>query len=77
MMGLNGKLILVLMSFFSYGDPHLITFDGYRYSFQTVGEFILAKSSDRVFEVQTRQSPVNRSLSLNSAVAMRGSINYS
>jgi von Willebrand factor type D domain len=55
----------------SYGDPHLITFDGHRYSFQTVGEFILAKSSDRVFEVQTRQSPVNRSLSLNSAVAIR------
>jgi hypothetical protein len=27
--------------------------------------------SDHVFEVQTRQSPVNRSLSLNSAVAMR------
>ena len=55
----------------SYGDPHLITFDGHRYSFQTVGEFILAKSTDGVFEVQTRQSPVNRSLSLNSAAAMR------
>lgn len=55
----------------SYGDPHLITFDGYRYSFQTVGEFILAKSTDGTFEVQTRQSAVNKSLSLNSAVAMK------
>ena len=55
----------------SYGDPHLITFDGHRYSFQTVGEFVLAKSTDGVFEVQTRQSPVNKSLSLNSAVAMK------
>lgn len=55
----------------SYGDPHIVTFDGYRYSFQTVGEFVLAKSTDGAFEVQTRQSPVNRSLSLNSAVAMR------
>jgi hypothetical protein len=55
----------------SYGDPHLITFDGHRYSFQTVGEYILAKSTDGYFQVQTRQSPVNRNLSLNSAVAMQ------
>jgi von Willebrand factor type D domain len=55
----------------SYGDPHLITFDGFRYSFQTVGEFTLAKSTDGTFEVQTRQSAVSKSLSLNSAVAMK------
>ena len=57
----------------SYGDPHINTFDGFHYGFQTVGEFILAHSSDRNFEVQTRQSSVpNRSnLSLNTAVAMR------
>ena len=55
----------------SYGDPHIATFDGMRYSFQTVGEFILAKSNDGAFEVQTRQAPVKPSLSLNSAVAMK------
>ncbi|BAY64250.1 hypothetical protein NIES22_43450 [Calothrix brevissima NIES-22] len=55
----------------SYGDPHLITFDGLRYSFQTVGEFILVKSNDNDLEVQVRQTPVNSSLSLNSAVAMK------
>ncbi|WP_198015014.1 VWD domain-containing protein [Mastigocladopsis repens] len=55
----------------SYGDPHLATFDGLRYSFQTVGEFTLAKSNDGEFEVQARQAPVNSSLSLNSAVAMK------
>lgn len=55
----------------SFGDPHLITFDGLRYSFQTVGEFILIKSNDGKFEVQARQVPVNSSLSLNSAVALR------
>lgn len=55
----------------SYGDPHLITFDKHRYSFQAVGEYILAKSIDGYFQVQTRQSPVSRSLSLNSAVAMQ------
>lgn len=55
----------------SYGEPHLITFDGLSYSFQTVGEFILVKSNDGKFEVQVRHAPVNSSLSLNSAVAMK------
>jgi len=55
----------------SYGDPHIITFDKHRYSFQTVGEFILVKHKTCQLEVQVRQIPVNTSLSLNSAVAMR------
>jgi len=56
----------------SYGDPHIVTFDGYRYSFQTVGEFTLVKSTDGIFEVQVRQSPVpGAQLSLNSAVAIK------
>ena len=56
----------------SYGDPHLITFDGNKYSFQTVGEFLLTKSVDGPFEVQTRQSQVSgQQLSLNTAVAMK------
>ncbi|NEQ84464.1 MAG: hypothetical protein F6K26_31160 [Moorea sp. SIO2I5] len=55
----------------NFGDPHLFTFDGYRYSFQLVGEFILTKSEDNLFEVQVRQSPVSSSLSVDSAIAMR------
>jgi von Willebrand factor type D domain len=56
----------------SYGDPHLISFDGFRYSFQTVGEFILTQSEDGKFIVQTRQAPVPaRDLSLNTAVAVQ------
>lgn len=55
----------------SYGDPHVITFDKHRYSFQTVGEFILVKHKNCQFEVQVRQKAVNTSLSLNSAVAMK------
>lgn len=61
----------------SYGDPHIITFNGYRYSFQMVGEFLLAKSTDGAFEVQTRQSNVpGRQLSLNTAVAMKVGNNH-
>ncbi len=54
----------------SYGDPHINTFDGARYSFQTVGEFVLAKSPNGM-EVQTRQKPQREDFSLNTAVAMR------
>lgn len=55
----------------SYGDPHIITYDGYRYSFQTVGEFLLTRSVDGRFEVQARQQQVpGRQLSMNTAVAL-------
>lgn len=54
----------------SYGDPHLRSFDQATYSFQTVGEFVVAKSTKNQFEVQARQSPQNSNFSLNSAVAL-------
>lgn len=54
----------------SYGDPHIKTFDGRSYSFQTVGEYILSASPDRLFEVQARQKPQTDKVSLNTAVAM-------
>ena len=54
----------------NFGDPHLFTFDDYRYSFQLVGEFILAKSDDNLFEVQVRQVPISSSLAVDSAIAM-------
>ncbi len=56
----------------SYDDPHVVTFDGYRYSFQTVGEFVLVQAKDGGFQVQVRQGAVpGRQLSLNTAVAMQ------
>jgi len=54
----------------SYGDPHLKSFDNATYSFQTVGEFELSKSSDKNFEIQARQKAQGDNFSLNSAVAM-------
>lgn len=54
----------------SYGDPHLKSYDGERFSFQTVGEFVLTKSDDSKIEVQTRQKAVRDDFSLNTAVAM-------
>ena len=54
----------------SYGDPHIVSFDGARFSFQTVGEFVLASSSAGDVEVQARQKPQGEDFSLNTAVAM-------
>lgn len=54
----------------TYGDPHLISYDGARNSFQTVGEFVLTKSSNGDMEVQTRQKAMGDDFSLNTAVAM-------
>lgn len=54
----------------TYGDPHMVSFDGARYSFQTVGEFVLTKSSSGDVEVQARQKPQSDDFSLNTAVAM-------
>jgi hypothetical protein len=54
----------------SYGDPHLNSFDGASFSFQTVGEFVLSRSASGNFEVQTRQQPQRDDFSLNTAVAM-------
>lgn len=37
-----------------WGDPHLLTLDGFQYDFQGFGEFIIAKSLADNFEVQAR-----------------------
>jgi hypothetical protein len=54
----------------SYGDPHLVSFDGASFSFQTVGEFVMAKSASGHMEVQARQRAEGQDFSLNTAVAM-------
>ncbi|MBW4522180.1 MAG: VWD domain-containing protein [Scytolyngbya sp. HA4215-MV1] len=57
----------------SSNDPHLTTFDGFKYDLQTLGEFTLVKSSHSDFEVQARQTPWNSSgsLAINSAIAIK------
>ena len=56
----------------SHGDPHLRSFDGRRWSFQAVGEFVAARNPAGGFEVQARQEPVvqSRRVSVNTAVAL-------
>ncbi len=57
----------------SNGDPHLRTYDGKRYDFQAVGEFILSRQTSGTYQVQVRQEPVigSRLVAVNTAVAMQ------
>jgi hypothetical protein len=57
----------------SFGDPHIVTLNGYRYEFQAAGEFVLSESTDGIFEVQMRSQPVpgRGDLTLNTAVAVK------
>ncbi|HBB30659.1 MAG TPA: hypothetical protein DDZ80_30475 [Cyanobacteria bacterium UBA8803] len=57
----------------TWGDPHLVTFDGIKYDHHAVGEFILAKSTDGNFEIQVREAsvPSSSQVALNTAAAMK------
>jgi hypothetical protein len=59
----------------SFGDPHLMTPDGFAYDFMAVGDFVLVKSTDATegFEIQSRFRPPDgaEEFSWNEAVAMR------
>jgi len=54
-----------------FGDPHLLTFDRRRLSFQAVGEFIQAQTLDDQFEVQGRYKQAGENASLVNAVAIK------
>ena len=46
-----------------YGDPHIITLDGHKYTFNGKGEFVLIETDDQSFTLQARMVPINSSTS--------------
>lgn len=57
----------------AWGDVHFVTFDGRAYDLQSVGEFILVKSTVDDWQIQTRQEALvnNPSVSVNTAFATK------
>ncbi|ETX26662.1 nidogen-like domain-containing protein [Roseivivax isoporae] len=54
------------------GDPHLATLDGFNYSFQAAGEYVLTRDIDGSgLEVQARFVPAGENASITEAVAAR------
>ena len=45
-----------------WGDPHILTHDGHKYTFNGKGEFILIQTLDDSFSVQARMVPINNTL---------------
>ncbi|WP_405061450.1 VWD domain-containing protein [Kribbella sp. NBC_01505] len=68
----DGDVLDAIARWFS--DPHLVSFDGQRYDFQAVGEFVGAKSGTDL-EIQVRQAPYpdvpGRQVAITSAIAVR------
>jgi len=62
---------------YSYGDPHLVTFDGVKHDFFDIGDFYLVRLFDGSFVVQARQTAC-AAASCNTAVAVnyQGTIFY-
>lgn len=54
----------------SNGDPHMKTFDGEKYDFQTAGEYELVNSKFSRMNIQTRQVRHNSNISVNAAAVM-------
>ena len=46
---------------FAFGDPHITTLDGFPYTFNGIGEYVLARSVDDDIEFQGRTTLVENS----------------
>jgi len=51
----------------SNGDPHMRTYDGEKYDFQTAGDYMLTSSKDERFMIQTQQVRHSDKVSVNGA----------
>ena len=55
-----------------WGDPHITTTDGCRYTFNGLGEYVLMRTSNNNFELQGRTAlAANSNATIFSAFALR------
>lgn len=51
----------------SNGDPHMTSYDGEKYDFQTAGDYLLTANENQTFMIQTQQVRHNDKISVNGA----------
>lgn len=51
----------------SNGDPHMTSYDGEKFDFQTAGDYLLTANENETFLIQTQQVRHNESISVNGA----------
>ena len=51
-------MYLLLYAACVYGDPHIVTLDGHKYTFNGKGEFTLIETEDNVFTLQGRMEQI-------------------
>ena len=61
----------VLLSACVYGDPHIVTLDGHKYTFNGKGEYILIATEDNSFTLQGRMAEAPSS---NGSTTNRGTV---
>ena len=57
-----------------FGDPHLVTLDGYKFTFNGFGEFILIKSFDESLTIQVRMTEPSTNNASNQTLAGSGTV---
>ena len=55
-------VIAIFSLFFLFGDPHITTHDGYQYTFNGRGEYVLIDMSEDIFSLQGRMAQINNTL---------------
>ena len=57
------KPCLSFFQAYAYGDPHITSLDGHKYTFNGRGEFVLIETDDQSFTLQARMVPIISSTS--------------
>ena len=58
-----------------FGDPHIVTIDGRRYTFNGLGEYVLLRTNNFEFQGRTTLAP-NSNATIFSAFALRENDNH-
>ena len=79
--GLMARLFIIVTALL-WGDPHIITIDQHRYTFNGIGDYVLLRigpANNAEFEIQGRMEPVvggNATIYTGFAISVRDGMKY-